>query len=76
MSKIILIAFLVATVISQSCGGNCASPWCRTCDCGETPSYPDLDKLCGKYAWNWSCCKCLIKSISKGNTNMVRGFGW
>jgi hypothetical protein len=77
MLKILFATLLILTLVSaQSCGGNCINNWCSTCDCGETPSYPDLDSLCRKYSWNKECCKCIILRVSKGNTNTIIGRGW
>ena len=77
MYKILLVSLLLLVLAStQSCGGNCINNWCSTCDCGEEPSYPDLDQLCGKFSWNKECCKCIILRVSKGNTNAFKGSGW
>ncbi len=76
IEKTFLFLFLTLALSNSlqetTCGGNCLSNECRSCPCGLIPKYVDIANYCSKSSlWDVNCCKCMVSSFSKGNTNFM-----
>merc|ERR1712107_876132 len=46
--------------VEGTCGGNCPSNTCSSCDCGTSPNNVNINSYCSKYSdWSQSCCQCI-----------------
>merc|ERR1712146_199284 len=71
---IALVALARAEVeeVEGTCGGNCPSNTCSSCDCGTSPNNVNINSYCSKYSdWSQSCCQCIVQHES-GETPMPR----
>merc|ERR1712146_222209 len=69
---IALVALARAEVeeVEGTCGGNCPSNTCSSCDCGTSPNNVNINSYCSKYSdWSQSCCQCIVQHESGGNAN-------
>jgi len=71
MKSIFLVLLLATLVFADSCGGNCPSGKCPTCNCGTTKSVQDINTWCAKYSWNQACCRCVVSHESGGNAHAL-----
>ena len=56
----VLLCMLLAVVVADSCGGNCANTACPNCICGIKPNKQSIEGWCAKYSWSQSCCRCIM----------------
>lgn len=71
MKTAILLAVMMAIVLSDSCGGNCPSGRCPTCYCGTSKNVVNIGEWCSKYGWNQACCNCIVSHESGGNAHAL-----
>ena len=43
---LLVVGLLVAIAYANSCGGNCPSNSCSTCECGTSTDYVDIASHC------------------------------
>ena len=70
-SKILLIVALsFGLVLAGTCGGNCPSGACSTCQCGTSPAPVDIASQCSRFSgWSQGCCQCIARAESGGNSH-------
>lgn len=67
---ILSLSICVSFAAANTCGGNCPSDTCTTCDCGTTPNVVDIATWCAQYSdWDKNCCNCIAQKESAGNAN-------
>jgi len=57
-------------VHADTCGGNCPSNDCVSCNCGYSPNPVTIAQYCANYGgWSQACCQCIANAESGGNAN-------
>eukprot|EP01117_Protostelium_nocturnum_P018485 TRINITY_DN773_c0_g1_i1.p1 TRINITY_DN773_c0_g1~~TRINITY_DN773_c0_g1_i1.p1 ORF type:complete len:189 (-),score=34.38 TRINITY_DN773_c0_g1_i1:76-642(-) len=72
---VIFVLFaILASVIAETCGGNCPGGRCKSCPCGTSRAPVNIAAECAKWSGvNRACCECIAKHESGGNAHAMNG---